>query len=130
VDDGAVRGTLTDRSNSTIPAVGITLGQGLELLEYADAVGPLSSSITLISSTSSSYSYMTGTSMAAPHVAGIAALVWSWHPDCTNQEIRSALLDTARDVGGDGWDQSSGYGIIQARAALDHLDEHGCEGER
>jgi serine protease len=37
------------------------------------------------------YASWDGTSMASPHVAGVAALVWSHHPDKTNDQIRTAL---------------------------------------
>jgi serine protease len=42
---------------------------------------------------------LSGTSMAAPHVSGVAALVWSAIPDATNNEVRDALIKTAQDLG-------------------------------
>ena len=39
------------------------------------------------------YSSMSGTSMATPHVSGVAALAWSYAPSASYQQIRSALLD-------------------------------------
>src|SRR5699024_4926204 len=44
------------------------------------------------------YGWLQGTSMAAPHVAGVAALVRSAHPDATAAEVRSGLRDGARPV--------------------------------
>ena len=44
----------------------------------------------------SQYAYLSGTSMATPHVAGAAALLWAERPDLNYLEIKSALLDTAR----------------------------------
>lgn len=44
----------------------------------------------------SQYVYLSGTSMAAPHVAGAAALLWAERPDMTYLEIKAAMLDTAR----------------------------------
>ncbi|AFL98284.1 S8 family peptidase [Ornithobacterium rhinotracheale] len=41
-----------------------------------------------------SYKYLQGTSMASPVVAGIAALVWSYFPNLTAQEIRNILIET------------------------------------
>jgi subtilisin family serine protease len=41
-----------------------------------------------------SYGYKSGTSMASPHVAGGAALVWSQNPTWTAQEVKNRLLDT------------------------------------
>lgn len=74
------------------------------------------------------YAQYSGTSMAVPHVAGAAALVWSHNPQCTNVQIRYALAYTARDVGSKGCDQVYGYGIVQAKAALDFIKKHGCAG--
>lgn len=44
---------------------------------------------------SSSYSSMSGTSMAAPHVAGTAAAIWTLNPDLTGAQIKSILCETA-----------------------------------
>ena len=61
-----------------------------------------------------SYDYSTGTSMAAPHVAGVAALMWSKYPSLTNHEVRDILTQTADDLGSDGFDQYYGYGKVNA----------------
>ncbi len=63
------------------------------------------------------YMVMGGTSMAAPHVAGVAALVLSQHPNYTAEQIRALLRSTARDVGAAGWDILFGYGVVDAGAA-------------
>jgi len=65
--------------------------------------------------------------MACPHVAGVAALVWSNFPDCSNHQIRNVLLKTAVDKGDPGCDHEYGYGIVDAKAAYDLLDSLGCE---
>ncbi len=44
------------------------------------------------------YGYKSGTSMAAPHVAGAAALYWSKHPESSPQEVRGALLDSSEKI--------------------------------
>jgi subtilisin family serine protease len=62
-----------------------------------------------------------GTSMATPHVAGVAALIWSHNPSWTNAEIRDALDQTAIDLGDSGRDAAYGYGLVQAATALDLL---------
>ena len=46
----------------------------------------------------SDYGYMDGTSMAAPHVAGVAANVWSLNPELTGAEVKNVLCSSA-----DGW---------------------------
>lgn len=75
------------------------------------------------------YAYMSGTSMATPHVSGAAALVWSFFPSCTAAEIRSALDASALDLGTSGKDNDYGYGIIQAADAYEYLNTNGCSGE-
>ncbi|MBN1167326.1 MAG: S8 family serine peptidase [Methanospirillaceae archaeon] len=56
----------------------------------------------------------TGTSAAAPHVAGICADVLSAFPYADSSAIRAALLASATDTGFMGWDQTSGYGLPDA----------------
>jgi cell wall-associated protease len=64
------------------------------------------------------YGYMSGTSMAAPMVAGVAALVWSKYPDLNNQQIINQLFKTAVDLGPAGKDIHYGYGKLNAYKAL------------
>jgi serine protease len=65
------------------------------------------------------YAYLTGTSMAAPHAAAAAALVWSHFPHCTNHQIRHALSVTAQDMGLPGCDYDYGHVIVKARDAYE-----------
>lgn len=64
--------------------------------------------------------YYAGTSFASPHVAGIAALVKSVHPDYGPDEIRQVLQDTAQDLGTPGWDARYGHGLVDAYAAVSY----------
>ncbi len=64
------------------------------------------------------YGYMSGTSMATPYVAGLAALIFAQHPDYTPDQVASAILDHAVDLGNAGWDTSYGCGRIDAGAAV------------
>ncbi|MCK4872717.1 MAG: S8 family serine peptidase [Phycisphaerales bacterium] len=66
-----------------------------------------------------SYTYMSGTSMACPHVAGLACLVWSANLTLTNDQVRSIIESTADDKGATGWDQQFGHGRVNARAAVE-----------
>ena len=72
------------------------------------------------------YQFYSGTSMASPHVAGVALKVWSWFPQCSNTQIRNVLLRSASTVGGN-CNINYGYGIIQAADALQMLQDQGCE---
>lgn len=73
------------------------------------------------------YASWSGTSMATPHVAGVAALVWSHFPECSNNQIRNVLIKTALDRGDAGCDVKYGFGIVQAKAAYDLLSAEGCD---
>jgi subtilisin family serine protease len=64
------------------------------------------------------YAYMSGTSMACPHVSGAAALAIAVYPTYTNTQIRQLLWDTAEDLGDPGWDIYFGYGLVDAQAAV------------
>ena len=59
-----------------------------------------------------------GTSAAAPHAAGIAALVKSARPSLTNAQIKQVLLNTALDNMAPGADRDGGYGILMALPAV------------
>jgi serine protease AprX len=61
---------------------------------------------------------MWGTSMAAPHVAGVCALILEANPNLSPLEIKQALLGTAEDKGSVGWDADYGWGEIDAFKAL------------
>lgn len=67
------------------------------------------------------YESWSGTSMASPHVAGVAMLLWNNHPDCTNAQIRSAMEKTAQDAGTIGRDDYYGNGIVRYHAANECL---------
>ena len=67
----------------------------------------------------SGYTRLAGTSMASPHVAGVAALVWAARPGLTVEELEAVLRASAFDLGEPGRDDSYGSGRIDAAAALD-----------
>ena len=64
------------------------------------------------------YWFFEGTSMAAPHVSGVAALLIAHGDATTPDEVRAALENTAKDKGPPGWDEEYGHGLIQADDAL------------
>lgn len=65
-----------------------------------------------------------GTSAAAPHAAAIAALVKSAKPAYTNVQIYNALKATTSDNMAVGLDRDSGYGILNALAAVKYAQSH------
>jgi len=59
-----------------------------------------------------------GTSMASPHVAGLAALLLGESPGLTPSQVRYYIESTARDHGAAGWDPEYGWGIVDAVGAV------------
>jgi subtilisin family serine protease len=108
-------GTLNGESD--IPAISLSQSDGQA------ALARLGAEASLVNSPGAGSSYVAkdGTSMASPHVAGVAALLWSFYPSKTNAEVREALQATALDKGTAGRDNTYGFGIIQAKAAYDYL---------
>ena len=70
------------------------------------------------SGTASGYSVLSGTSMAAPHVAGAVALLKQFAPNLTGKQILEALYNTAKDLGTPGEDNNYGMGLIDVYAAF------------
>lgn len=64
------------------------------------------------------YTWMSGTSMAGPHVAGVVALMRQANPAADVTTIKNALMSTARDLGTAGEDNNFGWGCIDAYAAV------------
>jgi len=118
-EPGLLTGTLGTTGSTSIPTVGAAQESSAGLLAAAQA------SIVI---GASNYDYFSGTSMATPTTSGVAALVWSNHPGCSNEDIRDALKATAEDQGAPGRDDYYGYGIIKAKAASDLLSAQGCDG--
>ncbi len=116
---GGFAGTLGDGNISTIPAIGISQEDG-QLLVASD-IGSTADVVSNVTQPASGYEAWDGTSMATPHVAGVAALIWSADSSKTNAQIREALTQTALDLGTAGLDNAYGYGLVQAFDAWQYL---------
>ena len=84
---------------------------------FANTAGVVSSTWNFQTS-APNYAYYEGTSMAAPHVTGVAALVLSANPNMTGAQLRARLQNTAVDLGPPGRDDRYGYGLVNANNAL------------
>jgi subtilisin family serine protease len=69
-------------------------------------------------STNGSYGVFSGTSAAAPHVSGVAALVWALQPSLTASEVMNLLESTTQDIFSPGWDPFTGSGRVDALNAV------------
>lgn len=90
---------------------------GVEL----DIVAPAESILTTCDDNTgglNGYSYQSGTSMATPMVAGVAALVWGVNPAMSAQQVRNIVLGTVDDLGAPGVDPVFGFGRVNAMRAV------------
>lgn len=95
-----------------IPALAMTREQGLVLKAATDP------RVRLYVTPNSLYTLFTGTSMATPHVTGIAALILSVNPGLDPAGVRMILKATATDLGAPGRDDVYGDGLVNAAAAV------------
>ncbi len=86
---------------------------------YVDVAAPGIGIYSTLATSTTAYGFDTGTSMAAPHVTGLVALMLSIDPFLTVEDVRSLLRDNAVDLGDPGFDILFGAGRIDARATLD-----------
>ena len=114
---GLFSGTLGEEGD-WIVAISISQEDGQAALAY---LGQRATVETAPPIPGSSYEAWNGTSMATPHVSGVAALLWSANPQWTNVQIREAMAMTALDLGEPGRDIAYGYGLVQAYDALNYL---------
>jgi hypothetical protein len=64
------------------------------------------------------YERLDGTSFAAPIVSGTAAWLRAARPDLAGGQVADLMRFTATDIGAQGWDADSGYGLVDIRTAL------------
>ena len=115
VDDLDVNGGTLGVAGDWIPAVSIPKATGESLIARG------SPWVTVINKALAvPYSTMSGTSMAAPHVAGVAGLILARCPSLTYPEIRSALLNTVDEIESVAGKMATG-GRLNAFAALASL---------
>jgi subtilisin family serine protease len=94
-------------------------GSALEMVAPGGAPGSVSGLV--YQDTNGGYEGMAGTSMASAHVSGAAALLISRFPNAPAARVRNALTCSAVDIGGTGWDAPSGFGRLDAGAAVEQL---------
>lgn len=77
----------------------------------------------LVASKSLFYGSLSGTSMAAPHVAGVVAMMLESNPDLAPIDVKRILMATAQDLGAAGPDNETGYGFVNAIAAMQVVED-------
>lgn len=116
-DGGLFAGTLgTLGSSLEVPfTVGISKEDGLALKATPNAVLTLSFGVE-------GYELLGGTSMASPHAAGTAALVWAVAPNASATAVANAIITTATDLGANGFDTVYGNGLVNALSAAKQIN--------
>jgi thermitase len=83
-----------------------------------EIAGPGVDVLSTYNSSDTSYTTLSGTSMATPHVAGATAIIWDKYPTATASTIRSKLDAAVDDLGAPGRDSTFGFGRVNlAKAA-------------
>jgi subtilisin family serine protease len=85
--------------------------------KYVDLAAPGVAILT--TAADGGYVAANGTSLSAPFVSATVALMRARDPQLTPEQVRNVLVDTARDLGPDGWDPQFGHGAVDPVAALD-----------
>jgi serine protease len=86
-----------------------------------EALAAAGSGTMTVSAIADDYGSKSGTSMATPHVAGVAALVWSAAPEASATAVKSSIEQTAVDLGSTGRDNVYGFGLVDALSAAKQL---------
>jgi hypothetical protein len=110
-DPNVIAVTATDADDRLYPAA----NRGRHIAVAAPGVD------ILVAAPGASYGLTSGTSIAAAHVSGLAALLLEIKPDLDSGRIKSLLATTARDLGPIGADEEFGAGVPDAQKALDAL---------
>jgi subtilisin family serine protease len=114
---GTLNGTLgtaddaADNHMPWIPAVGITQADGQALAESGLATAT-------VFNIAMAWNFDSGTSMATPHVSGVAALIFGKNPSLTPDQVERIMERTTTDLGVPNYDTKFGWGLVNAQAAL------------
>jgi serine protease len=122
---GAIGVIISDNGNDSINTFSLNGGTPLVVVSISQADGDALQTLAqsgisgTVSVNANLYAYYSGTSMACPHVAGVAALIFSAaHYNITPAEVSDILFNSAQDLGLPGRDDIFGYGLVDAYAAL------------
>lgn len=106
-------------SSTTGPEVfAIAPGSGIQTTDRIGSAG-----YNTAAGAAGDYTIASGTSFAAPYAAGVAALMLSIDPDLKPSYVRDLLSASAADIGSEGKDNSSGFGLLNAAQAIEHVGD-------
>jgi subtilisin family serine protease len=117
-DENVIAVTAVDESDKLMPQA----NQGAHVALAAPGVNVLEAAPR------GSYNFTTGTSVAAAHVSGVAALILERNPSIDPAALEEVLFSTARDLGAPGRDPMFGYGLVDPYRALHALEAKAVAG--
>ena len=91
--------------------------------DYGNSIKVAAPGVQILSTVPGGYEAWDGTSMSAPVVSGIAAMLKAEKPDLSINQIEDILQITATDIMYEGRDQTSGYGLVNAYSAIKKVKE-------
>jgi hypothetical protein len=119
-EPGDLLGTLGEAMD--VLAVGIDQASGQQIVEALEAIenspeeGLITSNVQI---TASDFGALQGTSMATPHVAGVAALVKAANPNLTPAQVKDVIRNTAVASSSDNSNNEFGRGLVDALRAVE-----------
>ena len=111
-DENVIAVTAVDENDALLPQA----NQGPHIALAAPGVNVLEAAPR------STYNFTTGTSVAAAHVSGVAALILERNPSIDLATLENVLFSTAKDLGAPGRDSMFGYGLVDPYRALNALE--------
>jgi subtilisin family serine protease len=99
--------------SSSVPAGFSNYGNGLDVMAPGTNI--------YSTMTGGAYQYLSGTSTAAPFVAGIAALMLTVNPALTPKDVGDTINTTSTDIRSPGWDDYSGWGVVDAFRSVEQV---------
>jgi len=117
-DENVIAVTAVDESDRLMPQA----NQGAHVALAAPGVNVLEAAPR------GTYNFTTGTSVAAAHVSGVAALIMERNPSIDPAALEEALFSTAHDLGAPGRDTMFGYGLVDPYRALNALEAKAVAG--
>lgn len=118
-NDGAGKVTYPAAYSNVLGVGGTSSGTGrYSLSNYGSGLDVLASWTWYTTTTRNTNTIAGGTSIAAPQVSGLAALVWELAPQLTNAQVMQLIRDNTNRADGV-WDAQTGYGTIDMAKALE-----------
>ncbi|MEO1378061.1 MAG: S8 family serine peptidase [Cyanobacteria bacterium J06635_10] len=97
---------------------GSSYGPGLTLMAPSEFVSTHATGNVSNNSTFEYNQNFNGTSASTANISGVASLIWSVYPSLSAEQIRSIMSETAYDLESSGYDNQTGYGFVNADAAV------------